>query len=284
MKRQSGFTLLELLTVIAIMALLSTLAVTSYFGAIRGMTRRSAVKHLVNTLTLAKQQAALQGTHISVLIYNELNGRDDSGNDKYIPSYVIVQQIGRVTQANGGKIYDEFTALDAYFGFEDQENKLRSDGKYNSFRLYNLTEGVFTQVYPKVLRGTYNLPLVTIPNGNDENQNDKTFITKPVRSYAFVVNTTVNSSVNGDPGNWDVGDRYGIEISPPNSLPRNFTFTKINEQNTGRICVTFFPDGSCDRSETISIAEQIGASEGSWKKTVVRVDSTGEIEYDEKWN
>ena len=75
---KKGFTLVELLTVMAIMAMLSTIAVSSYFTAIRGMARRSALKHLANTFVLARQRACMEGASMSVMIFNEITGYDNT--------------------------------------------------------------------------------------------------------------------------------------------------------------------------------------------------------------
>ena len=148
-REKSGFTLLELLTVIAIMALLSTFAVTSYFGAIRGMTRRSAIKHLVNTLELAKQRAAMEGVNVSVLIYNEMTGLQNN-EETYAPSYVIVRELGRVTyEDQPNRIYDEFTPLDSYYTVSKSADELKKRARFESIRLYNM-EGEWKEVYPGV--------------------------------------------------------------------------------------------------------------------------------------
>ena len=61
-RKKRGFTLIELLTVMSIMGMLTTIAVTSYFSAIRGMARRSALKHLADTMVSARQRACMEPT------------------------------------------------------------------------------------------------------------------------------------------------------------------------------------------------------------------------------
>ena len=63
-RKDAGFSLLELLAVMSIMALLTTLAVTSYFSAVRGMGRRSAVNNLANTLIQARQRACMDNARV----------------------------------------------------------------------------------------------------------------------------------------------------------------------------------------------------------------------------
>ena len=45
--RRAGFTLIELMVVIGLMALLGTISVTSYFAAVRGMSDRAAVQDTI---------------------------------------------------------------------------------------------------------------------------------------------------------------------------------------------------------------------------------------------
>ena len=56
-----GFTLLELLTVIAIMAVMMGATTAAYFGLGRGARLRGAVSTLRTAVGLARQQAILQG-------------------------------------------------------------------------------------------------------------------------------------------------------------------------------------------------------------------------------
>ena len=55
----SSFTLIELLAVMGIMMLMASIAVMSYFGATRGAAARSAVSHLRNSLSFARQTAIM---------------------------------------------------------------------------------------------------------------------------------------------------------------------------------------------------------------------------------
>ncbi|MBO7655536.1 MAG: prepilin-type N-terminal cleavage/methylation domain-containing protein [Kiritimatiellae bacterium] len=262
-----GFSLLELLTVVAIMGMLSTLAVTSYFSAIRGMTRRSAIKHLVNTLVLARQRSCMEGSRMSVLIFNEVTGYDSRNKAIIAPSYVVCKEVGRVSAKQGDQIYDEFTALDKLFGYEKSVSAIKNDGEYASMRLYNLAEGKWTCVYPKVLL-TKDINAI-ISDGESVNL--------PI--FTFVKNAR-SESKNPSSATWEVGDPYGIEVTPLNSLPRGFWFKKFEDaENRAPICITFEPDGNASRTENIVIEEQLVS-----KRTTIKVTNTGEIEYNEKWN
>ena len=65
--RKDGFTLLELLTVMAIMLLIMGATVAAFFGIGQGGRRRGAVSNLVSTLSVARQSAITQRTRAQVI-------------------------------------------------------------------------------------------------------------------------------------------------------------------------------------------------------------------------
>jgi prepilin-type N-terminal cleavage/methylation domain-containing protein len=263
-----GFSLLELLAVMSIMAMLTTLAVTSYFSAIRGMTRRSSVKHLANTLILARQRACMEGTRVSVMVFNEVSGYDEqTKKEKIAPSYVVCKEVGRISFISQGTLIDEFASLDTMFG------TAAIDANYlGSIRLYNLKNGGWSNVYPSVkkvepeISSAYELAL----KGQE--------VLHKIPMFGFVINKKVpNPSPKKD--SWNVGDSYGIEVVPINSLPRGFQFTALPRYDSAPICVTFRPDGSATPN-VISIL----ATQAPGGKSGVTVKEDGSITYDEKWN
>ncbi len=264
--RRRGFSLLELLAVMSIMAMLTTMAVTSYFSAIRGMTRRSAVKHLANTLILARQRACMEGTRVSVMLFNEVTGYDEATKkEKIAPSYVVCKEIGRISFISQGKYYiDEFASLDKMFG------TAAIDANYlGSIRIYNLQQGKWSNVFPSVaaretdMSSAYELALT----GQE--------VMKKIPMFGFVVNTKVP---NANAASWAVGDAYGIEAVPINSLPRGFQFADLPQYNSKPVCVTFKPDGSAT-AKVLSIQ----AMQAPLGRCSITVATDGSIKYDEKW-
>ena len=71
--RNGGFTLLELLAVMGIMMLMASIAVMSYFGATRGAAARSAVSHLRNNLSFARQTAIMNRRSAYVMFQQNSN-------------------------------------------------------------------------------------------------------------------------------------------------------------------------------------------------------------------
>lgn len=274
---RSGFTLLELLAVMSMMALLTTLAVTSYFSAVSGMARRSAVKSVVNTLTLARQRACMEGARINVVFYNELHGykKDEDGNmtstEDYLPSFVIVKAMGRISKIALPKIFDEFSDLSVTFQTLDKINSEQGGNvSLNTFpgrlRLYNLTRGGWWMVLPFVDKETN----VSLPNSDS------------IECYYFMCDT---AKTHGNAASALVGDVYGVDAGPVGSLPKGFAIDGLDtEDDSFQVC--FLPDGSTDTSisdsrSSITLVET--RLKSSQPRNAITVDSTGKISYDETW-
>jgi prepilin-type N-terminal cleavage/methylation domain-containing protein len=265
-KSRRGFSLLELLAVMSIMAMLTTLAVTSYFSAIRGMTRRSAVKHLANTLILARQRACMEGTRVSVMVFNEVSGYDNAGREKIVPSYVVCKEVGRISSMSSGILIDEFAPLNKMFG------TATLDASYlGSIRLYNLTQGKWSNVLPSVTEHK-----LTGRASAYQMAKSGTEVLYDIPAYGFVKNTKVP---NQNDATWQAGDSYGIEAAPVSSLPRGFEFDELQESLSKVVCVTFKPDGS-STDKTVGIR----TTQTPVTRSRVSVQSDGTITYDEKWN
>lgn len=300
--RSRGFSLMELLAVMSIMALLTTLAVTSYFGAVRGMARRSAVKHFANTLILARQRACMENVRISVVVFNELIGEKDTNLSPadVTPSYVVCKMLGRlslVDEQNGVKnLVDEFTELDRLFDLKDDKLSYNYRG---SVRLYNLNQGKWSNVYPWVEQYPFKAP------PNDRGLKDRytasgnTSLTPTekgngytLNAFAFGINKT-SGNLNSADDTWRVGDAYGIEVAPANSLPRNFLFTELGTHVDKAITITFTPDGRlatpADGVKEIRtvIEETIPQANNTYKSlqtSMVTVKQTGKIDFNGEWN
>lgn len=67
--RQSGFTLVELLTVMGIMALLMSISAIGFIGMRRGAELRGAVMSVRTTLMLARQQAVTKRQYVDVQFF-----------------------------------------------------------------------------------------------------------------------------------------------------------------------------------------------------------------------
>jgi prepilin-type N-terminal cleavage/methylation domain-containing protein len=70
-RRQTGFTLIELIAVMAIVALLMTLAVVGFTRTSRGRAIQSAVSEVHSALSLARQQAIAKGSPVIFLVCDQ---------------------------------------------------------------------------------------------------------------------------------------------------------------------------------------------------------------------
>ncbi len=282
MKRKlRGFTLLELLVVMGIMVSLSTVAVTSYFAAMRGMARRSALQQLAGTLTLARQRACMDGVTTCVMIYNEVVGEtSNSGDDSQLegsanlltrPAYIVCKQLGRITCIpKKGYWADEFTDLGALFNvvystgnFESEdykEDSYKRKHKLEAMQLFNMTQGGWSYVYPNVLcYDLHNRTSATRPQNSSGTGLKKVKYTVPV--YAFMHNDSMPSRTTDN--RWEISDAYGTAVEPIQFLPTGFCFKSIEgEDEDNIIMVRFTPDGK---------AKVIGDSAG--KVTVKEINS-----------
>jgi len=255
---QNGFSLLELLTVMSIMAILSTLAVAGYLSAVRGMAKQRAIGGVSNALVLARQRACTEATKTTVVCFNVwtggelISGASTSEKRKACtPTYVICKTIGTFTYVNGNILGDEFTPLDRIFGLSLSVQEQQS--AYASLRLYNLTRGGWSDVYPTVRRMPYQ-------GGTDAGAMSFP-ATDPLRTEAPSILLCFDAKKTANiPGGWKVGDAYGIAVSPVAVLPKNIFFggglspdSSNSESSTPPMLLfTFFPDGRAE-SKTVQL-------------------------------
>ena len=279
--RDAGFSMLELLAVMSIMALLTTVGVTSYFSAVRGMGRRNAIKHLANTLAVARQRASMDNSRVSVIIFNEVSGVDEDGKMIVRPSYVLCKEMGRITYVSGNALVDEFTALDAIFGLEkaagDSERYQDFTSQAGGLKLYNLTAGGSSYVYPLVEE--YQVRCFTV---YDKEAPPSYHIAEGSRQPLDINNYSfrVNVGLQNNNATWNIGDVYGIEAGPVMNLPRGFEFSRLRDNRDSFDYVTFLPNGRAEFSAgSIRITELRPPN----RSNTITVSQEGKIKYNNKW-
>jgi len=265
-KNKRGFSLMELLAVMAIMGILATMAITGYFSAVRSMSRRRAVSNLMASLTQARQRACIDGTRTALVCYNVKSEATSSDLKTVYPTYVVCKALGRVTSNSGGKIGDEFTPLDKIFGVKPPPSAAATSSSYSSFgsrRLYNLSRTGWTDVEVTVEPGTYigdfSSGLTGIPVQDP-----------PELLWCFSAANN-NTGMGISDSSWQIGDMYGIDISPPGIFPKNVFFGKLMADDKSQINVMFYPDGRA-KAESIAIIAQ----DGKTIATII-VDATGNV-------
>jgi prepilin-type N-terminal cleavage/methylation domain-containing protein len=252
MKKKSvmGFSLMELLAVMAIMGILATVAVTGYFSAVRSMTRRRAVSNIVATLQQARQRACIDGTRMAVVCYSE-NSLDPKPN-----MYVVCKALGRVTREAGNKIGDEFTPLDLIFGKASTGTGGDIQYAFENRRIYNLSsdKGGFVDVKGSVEPGD-DVPLESGITGSVLSNTNQTLL------WCFVAQ-------GGQGDRPKVGDLYGVEAAPVAVLPKNIYFSSEK-------MLMFKPDGSAINGSIQIVDRSVKSDEK--KIATITVDSTGGI-------
>jgi prepilin-type N-terminal cleavage/methylation domain-containing protein len=274
-KNKLGFSLMELLAVMAIMGILSTLAVTGYFSAVRSMARRRAVSNLMAALMQARQRACIDGTRTVLVCYNVKSDASSSDLKTIAPTYVVCKALGRVTctdprlagTAGGTPVFgDEFTPLDTIFNM--------GDSTFGSRRLYNLSPrpaAKWTDVSAFVAPGAYSgKQQMKSPISEDD-------FGSPALLWCFIKAPGPGAVDNGD---WKIGDMYGVDVSPPASFPKNVFFggTLSGGNNTDQIKVMFNPDGTA-KGQDIDVVAQDGKNIAT-----ITVENTGNIKGGDKIN
>ena len=154
---------------------------------------------------------------------------------------------------------DEFTPLDKIFGVEPPPSeKSISFNSFGSRRLYNLSRTGWTDVKVMVEPGAYSDELIS--GLTEEN------FQQPELLWCF---TKAQNGV--DNAGWQVGDLYGIDVSPPGIFPKNVYLGDLGVSSSQQINVMFYPDGRA-RPTSISIIAQDGK-----KIATITVEDNGSV-------
>jgi prepilin-type N-terminal cleavage/methylation domain-containing protein len=224
---KKGFTLVELLVVVGIMASMATLSIGSYFAVVRGMADRGAIATATSAIALAQERACIDLVPTVVYFYNEIVQREDEdeGDEMVVAGVAIaVRRAGRISNVTGSIIGDEFGDLNKVYGAVEDVNDLKGD----TFRLYrfNVSKMEYSSVYSSVAEYPIRVDasdfLVEGPIASwseafkkDDEYTTGTEDVNELLSYAF----KVKSGFEG----WKVGDAYAYEFVRV-QLPDNYIF------------------------------------------------------------
>ena len=215
-----GFTLVELLVTMGLMALLATVSIGGYYGAVRGMTERGAKQDVVSFLRLARQRALVDQVPTAVIFMNRRLSNEDIAlgeSARIVGEASAIRRVGRITYVNGNYLSDEFGDLEKTYS-TDTGN---SSGSPADMRLYRMQDRNVR--YSTVRDCVARTKLATeILFGMDING---TYQTNNVSVWAF--------EVTGGSASWKVGDAYGMEIASIR-LPHGSVFGSTSRSQVGK--------------------------------------------------
>ena len=213
-----GFTLVELLVVMAIMGLLGTISVGGYRAMQRGMEERGVMDNMNQFIRYAYQRAQIDRQPVAVYFWNELLRKEtDDSPPIVVGRAVAVRRSGRITDVVGGKLYDEFgdlrfmrlTKSDSDEDSDDDDASASgSTREGNGMFLYCMdgTDSSFKRsVVSQTTKRTQSNERMLATGGN-----------AVIESYAFVV-------MDAGGVQWNRGDAYGFEFAET-QLPHNYIF------------------------------------------------------------
>jgi len=228
MMKNKGFTLLELLMVVAVMGLLGAVATAGYYAAVTSMEVRGAKESVASVMRAAWQRAATDHVPTGVLFYNQLlrTGSDDN-SAVAVGVAVAVRAGGRVScVVNDKYLFDEFN--DINYGRRSLKKSMKGAqkeavrNKSASVLLYRIDmakeEIGISAINDYVQERDYD------SGACDETMAAEGGVATNVSSYAFVIaDKNVPSAHKTANGKWRAGDLYGYEIAVI-QLPHNMVF------------------------------------------------------------
>ena len=218
MVRRSGFTLIELMVVIGLMILISSIVISGSFGMTRSASYRGAGNVVFNTLQMARQHACTDGRRVIVAftIDSDVTYEDNALS--------VVEAAGTVTEGN-----DKGELVGSYI--QDRCSHL-PEGK-NPGNVWNLRSGAHFKGFTVSRNKKLTKP---IPGGGGQ------------YSYGCTqINPGSGSGFKKE--NWKKGDPYGFQILQSQTLPRGIKigYKSVGASPAGKLIV-FEPDGTgfCD--------------------------------------
>lgn len=144
---RGGFSLVELVVVIGLMALLSTISIGGYFAASRGMAARGVVQDTASIIRQAMQTCLIDQVPTAVLFCNRRQNQKSEDGEAY-GTAIAIKMAGRISYvATGGKtaagqalpvggglLVDEFADWNQSYPMDAS-----GSGKQRAIRLYQMS-------------------------------------------------------------------------------------------------------------------------------------------------
>ena len=249
-----GFTLVELILVMAIMGLLGTISVGGYRAMQRGMEERGTLQNVDEFIRSAYQRAQIDRQPVNVYFWNELlREKTDDDTQIVVGKAVAVRRAGRLSDVTSAYLYDEFGDL-GYYSSSTEEDESPSEGtveKGDDMFLYRI----------KNTESKMERSIVSQSARHRSTSNERLLesgVSGSITSFAFII-------INANNVSWERGDAYGFEFAEI-QLPHNFIFGS---------------DSDCPTSAANSIKEigtimrfRAGANSGSGSSSGISGAST----------
>ena len=253
MKRRA-YTLIELLTVMSIMAMLGVAATAGYAALQRGMRERAAIAGASALFRSAKERAAVDRVPTAVFCYNKMlrQANEKTGENAEVVGVVTaIRRAGRISFLRDKFLYDEFGDLEQSGGFEvlcDDED-LSPDGTvHNSsdlqdhagMRLWKFPTSSSEMEYSIVADAVWLDTSQTVAIFSDASSGGET---------NCLMGAFYDLGRSQHKPNWKVGTAYGFEIGEI-QLPKGFIFGSKIPTDSSRIelekVYVFDPESSGD--------------------------------------
>ena len=223
--RMRGFTMIELLTVMAIMAMLGVAASSGYASLQRGMRERAAVAGASALLKAAKERAAVDRVPTAVFCYNRLlkdGNADQDANAVVVGVMTAVRRAGRISYIRGKYLYDEFGDLDLTYEALSDDERYSTDGETHSESELEDRSGLRLWRFPTTEEMKYSLVADAVWC-TDENI-ETVFSGGAAEGMTNVLMSAFyNLGSSKYEASWKVGDAYAFEIGEIR-LPYGFIF------------------------------------------------------------
>lgn len=249
--RVHGFTLVELLVTMGLMAMLATVSIAGYYGAVRGMTERGVKQDIISFVRLAQQRALVDQVPTAVFLMNRyLRAENQELGEarRVVGMAVAVRMAGRISYAKGKYLADEYADLDKTYS-----TRKSSGSGGSTMRLWRMVKNDnVDQCYSTVFDTVERVKLLT----EDMLMNPEHPQTNDVPVWAFV-------KEGGHDAPWRVGDPYGTEIASL-QLPHGYMFDNASVSRVGETkgvkAFFFYPDAENIKNKVEAVGDSFDFS------------------------